>query len=241
MHKPTLLCIAHRGAMGHAPENTLRSVAKALELGALCVEIDVYLVDGQLVVFHDERLERTTDGNGYLRQQRFAYLRSLDAGDGQLVPTLAEVCALIGSRANLNIELKDTVSAAAVADLLAGLCQRGQDIKQFLLSSFYHRELLVMKQLLPEVKLGALIKGIPVDNARFAEDLGAFSVHPCLACAQQSFVEDAHARGLKVFVYGVDHPQDIERMQALAVDGVFTGFPERVLEYYSQPDVSHGW
>src|SRR5947208_10529090 len=83
-----LLCIGHRGACGHEPENTLRSIRRALELGAQGVEIDVRFVDGELVVFHDARLERTTNGRGQLARKSFADLRALDAGLGERIPTL---------------------------------------------------------------------------------------------------------------------------------------------------------
>jgi len=241
MYKPYLLCIGHRGAMGHRPENTLSSIQQALELGALCMEVDVYYVDGQLVVFHDGRLERTTNGSGYICEQSFDYLRSLDAGDGQQIPTLAEVCDVIDSRANLNIELKGADTAAPVAKLLSQLIEDGWDKEKFLVSSFYHRELLTMKRLHQDIKLGALVRGIPVYGAKFAEELGAFSVHPSKDFINRWFVNDAHKRGLKVFVYAVNHPEDIARMQSLGVDGVFTGFPERVLENYSQGDAANGW
>lgn len=241
MQKPYLLCIGHRGAMGHAPENTLGSIRKALELGAPCMEVDVYYVDGHLVVYHDDRLERTTDGAGYLREQSFDYLRSLDAGDGQRIPTLEEVCEEIDSHACLNIELKGPDTAIPVAELLSKLIENGWDREKFLVSSFHHLELLEMKRLHQDIKLGALIRGLPVDGAKFAEDLGAFSVHQSLDFVDQRFVDDAHERGLKVYVYAVDHPEDIARMQALGVDGVFTGFPERVLDNYAQGKTGDGW
>ena len=101
-----MLCIGHRGAKGYRPENTLSSVAKALEQGARYIEVDVYYVDRELLVFHDNRLERTTDGEGYLMEKTLATLRALDAGDGERIPTLLEVCQLVEGRACLNIELK---------------------------------------------------------------------------------------------------------------------------------------
>ena len=85
--------------MGHAPENTLKSIHKALDLGAPCVEIDVHYVDGQLVVFHDNRLDRTTNGTGYVFEQKFDYLRTLDAGECEKIPTLREVFEAINLRA----------------------------------------------------------------------------------------------------------------------------------------------
>jgi glycerophosphoryl diester phosphodiesterase len=241
MKKPNLLCIGHRGAMGHAPENTLCSIRKALELGAPCIEVVVYYVDDHLVVFHDDRLERTTDGSGYLSDKSFDYLRSLDAGGGERIPLLAEVCDIIGSRACLNIELKGTGTAVPVATLISDLVATGWQKEKLLVSSFHHLELVEMKRLDQEVKLGALIRGLPVDGARFAKDLGAFSVHPSLDCVDQRFVDDAHERGLKVYVYAVDHPEDMAKMQALGVDGVFTGYPERVLGTYGQGDIKKGW
>ena len=104
-----LLCIGHRGAAGHAPENTVVSIQKALELGAPCIEIDVYYVDRRIVVFHDDRLERTTNGSGNLVEQKFDYLRSLDAGGGEKIPTLEEVFEAIqqSSKENKWIKLKD--------------------------------------------------------------------------------------------------------------------------------------
>ena len=84
-----MLCIGHRGAMGYAPENTLKSLKKALELGASWVEGDVHYVDNNLIVMHDETLERTTNGKGYLADKTFSYLRSLDAGEGEKVPIFA--------------------------------------------------------------------------------------------------------------------------------------------------------
>ena len=229
MQKTDFLCISHRGAMGHAPENTLRAVRKALELGSHFIEVDVHYVDGHLVVFHDIRLERTTNGTGYLSNHSFEYLRSLDAGDGELIPTFEEVCDAIDSRASLNIELKGAGTAAPVAALLSELIDQGWDEEKFLVSSFNHPELVEMRRLNKKIKLGALLHGVPVDGAKFAEDLHAYSVHPSLDFIDEKLVIDAHSRGLKVFVYGVDHPEDIASMQALGVDGVFTGFPDRVL------------
>ncbi len=239
--KPELLCIAHRGAMGHAPENTLASVKKAIELGASCIEIDAYYVDKHLVVFHDDRLERTSNGTGYLSDYSFSDLRKMDVGNGEQIPTLEEVCKLIDSQVCLNIELKGEATAEPVAALLAQLITNSWDKESLLVSSFRHRELLEIRELIPDIKIGALLHGLPVDDAKFAEDLGAFSVHPSLECIDRRFVDDAHARCLRVYAYGADHIDDIKKMHKLGVDGVFTGFPERVIENFSQGDFSTRW
>ena len=113
-----LFCFGHRGARGHEPENTLRSVRKALALGADGVEVDVYLADEQLVVIHDRTLGRTTNGSGFVTRKSFAYLRSLDAGQGEHIPTLAEVFDTVDRRALINVELKGPHTAAPVGALI---------------------------------------------------------------------------------------------------------------------------
>lgn len=214
--------------MGHAPENTLASFARALELGAPWVELDVYLVDGMLVVFHDDTLERTTNGRGRLDACSFEQLRRLDAGGGQRVPTLEEVFDLCQGRAGINVELKGPGTAEAVAAFLHTQYRLGWEPGQVLVSSFDHRALARFRQLEPETPLGALYYGAPVDNAAQAEALGASTLHPSLDFVDAELVQDAHRRGLKVLVYTVNSEEDIARMRALGVDGVFTNYPERI-------------
>ena len=241
MNKPELLCIGHRGAMGYAPENTLASIRKAHELGAPCIEVDVYSVDGHLVVFHDARIDRMTNAEGYLTEQSFDYLRSLDVGEGETIPTLEEVCDALAAETCLNIELKGPDTAEPVVALIKKYVSLGWNKNRFLVSSFNHRELSEVNRRDAEIKTGALIRGLPVDDARFAEELNAFSVNLAMDFVDQRFVDDAHMRGLKVYVYTANHPEDIDRMQRLGVDGVFSSYPDRVLAAYQQPDMSAGW
>ena len=227
--------------MGYAPENTLASVRKALELGTPCIEVDVYSVDGHLVVFHDARLDRITNAEGYLTEQSFEYLRSLEGGDGEAIPTLGEVCDALAADTCLNIELKGPDTAAPVVALIEKYVSRGWNKSRFLVSSFDHRQLTEVNRLDAEIKTGALIRGLPVDDARFAEKLNAFSVNPAMDFVDQRFVDDAHMRGLKVYVYTANQPEYIDRMQRLGVDGVFSSYPDRVMTAYQQPDMSAGW
>ncbi len=240
MGRERLLCIGHRGAMGHAPENTLLSFRKALSLGAGFVETDVYYVDNHLLVFHDDRLERTTNGSGYLMDQDFRYLRSLDAGRGERIPTLREVFETVGLKAGVNVELKGPGTARPVVDLITELRNEGWPDHLILVSSFNHRELETVHRLDPSVRLGALMAALPVDDAAFAGALGAWSVHMAREFVDRRFVDDAHGRGLKVFVFTVDHPEDIRRMAALGVDGVFTNYPDRVLARHPSQGIT-GW
>lgn len=224
-----LFCFGHRGARGHEPENTVRSVRKALELGAGGIEVDVYFADGQLVVIHDDTLERTTNGHGRVMENRFGYLRSLDAGSGEKIPTLAEIFDAVDRRAVINVELKGRHTAAPVAALIGEYVKdRGWSFDDFLVSSFDHVRIREAKELCPKIRIGALIEKTPHSLAQFAEALGAWSLHASKRCVTPALVADAHRRGLKVFVFTINQPGEIARMKTLGVDGVFSDFPERV-------------
>lgn len=224
-----LLCIGHRGAAGHEPENTLRSIRRALELGADGVEIDVWLVHGELLVIHDSRLDRTTNGRGLVARKSLAELRSLDAGRGEMIPLLREVFESVDRRAFVNIELKGRRTAEPVAALIEEFVrEHGWSREQFVVSSFHRTELrrLVGRGL----RLGFLC-GRPgplwhVTTRR----LGAWSIHPAVKHTSARFVAEAHRRGLKVIPYTANTPAEIERVRAAGADGVFTDFPERVVD-----------
>ena len=221
-------CFAHRGARGYEPENTLIAFERAIELGAHWIEADVFAVENHLLVFHDEWLERTTNGAGRVEQSSLEYLRTLDAGKGQQIPLLTELLDLIDARAGVNVELKGRSTAVLAAKLIE---ERLSDSKwhedQFIVSSFNHPELLAFSSLMPEIRIGALTGGIPLGFAAFADELCAWSVHASIEFVNREFVEDAHERGKKMFVYTVNHPDDFARLLELGVDGVFTDYPDR--------------
>ena len=217
--------------MGHAPENTLKSIEKALKLGAPWVEVDVYPVEGHLMVIHDHRLERTTNGSGYVWEKTFSYLRTLDAGQGEKIPLLEEVLDLVSQRAGINIELKMPGTAPWVVKVIQDRIRTHWDVNNFLVSSFNHHEIVAVRQLDPRIRIGALIAGVPLEYALFAQKLAAYSVHQSIEFINREFIDDAHDRNLKVFVYTANHPEDIARMADLGVDGVFTNYPDRVLSF----------
>lgn len=220
--------IAHRGASGLAPENTLKAIRLALELGAGAIELDVQQADGELWVFHDRRLERCTDGHGVLTRQSRAYLESLDAGQGERIPTLWQVMALIRGRCELHIELKGDHTADAVAALTRRAeAELGFTPAQWVVSSFHHPELARFALLRPEIRLGALTANLPLQLARFAERLGAWSLNCDVDFVNAELVADAHRRGLKVLVYTVDEVADRDTLAAMGVDGIFTNRPDR--------------
>ncbi len=224
----TILNIGHRGAMGHAPENTLASFKKALELGADCIELDVYFIENQLVVFHDEYLDRTTNGHGKLMDQSYAYLRSLDAGEGELIPTLPEVCALINGRAGVNIELKGPGTAEPVIKFVHSLVDSGWHPSQILVSSFDRQLLQTCRNLDEEIMLGILFNGPVTDHFDFAHEIKALALHPSMEVTSAPLIKSAHEHGFKVLVFTVNDEKDIEDLHKAGVDGVFTNYPEKV-------------
>lgn len=216
--------------MGHEPENTIRSFKKAIELNVDAIEFDVYVCKtGELIVMHDDKIDRTTNGTGYTQDKTFTELRMLDAGQGEQIPTLEEVLDVIDRKAIVNIELKGSNTALATCQVIQKYVNtKGWSTLDFMISSFDHHELNKFKQLYPEVSIGALVDGIPLSYADCAVELNAQSINLCLEFINQDFVNDAHKKGLKVYVWTVNDYDDIAKIKALNVDGIFSNFPERL-------------
>jgi len=222
-----LICFAHRGASGHAPENTLLAVKTALSMGAAWIELDVFAVENELVVIHDSRLERTTNGSGEVTNATLAYLRSLDAGRGEKIPFLREVLDTVAGEAGINIELKGADTATLTASMIESYIAKDLfRADQFLVSSFNRRELQNFSLLAPSIRTGVNLSGPPLQDARFAEALAVYSLHVHKNSVTRAFVEDAHRRGFKVFVFTINHAEDLASMISIGVDGIFTNYPE---------------
>lgn len=223
-----MLIFAHRGASGVEPENTLRAIKVALDAKVDGIEIDIHEVDSKLVVIHDRWLNRTTSGKGQLSHCSYEQLRSLDAGNGETIPTLDEVLTLAAGKCTINLELKTvhnkTLLFSYLDEAIKTTALSSDDI---LLSSFNHRLLDSIRQQRSEFSLGALTACYPLEYAKFAQQLKAYSIHIDVDFISKDFVEDAHNRGLKVFVYTVDELEDIYAMKALGVDAIFSNFPTR--------------
>jgi glycerophosphoryl diester phosphodiesterase len=223
-----MLIFAHRGASGVEPENTIRAIKAALEANVDGIEIDLHEVDGKLIVIHDRWLHRTTSGTGQIFQHNYEHLRSLDAGNGETIPTLDEVLALVAGKCKINLELKGVSNLEILYSYIDNAVATTElVIEDILLSSFNHRLLNTIYQQRPDFAIGALTACYPLDYAKFAEQLNAYSVHLDVNFISEHFVRDAHQRGLKVFVYTVDELEDIKTMKALGVDGIFSNFPTR--------------
>ncbi|MDB5987969.1 MAG: glycerophosphodiester phosphodiesterase, partial [Nevskia sp.] len=187
--------IGHRGARGHAPENTLLAIDRGIRLGAHAVEFDVQLhPSGALLLFHDLTLDRTTNGRGALLDCDFDTLRKLDAGQGEQIPTLEEALELIEQRVVVNVELKTADGTGeAVAASLRNYIDAGWPAERFLVSSFHLPELWEFKQTAPEIPVGALLAGVPLDFAACAVELGAVSLNISAEFVDTRLLADARA------------------------------------------------
>lgn len=227
-----MLKIGHRGAMGHAPENTLTSFAKALDLGVDGIELDVHLCkSGELVVIHDGRVDRTTDGKGSVIDMTLEELKQLDAGEGHCIPTFPEVLDFVNRRAMIDIELKAEGIAGSVSKVVRHyIREQGWTNDLFLISSFDHHELKRCHDIIPEIPFGPIIAAKPLDYALFAQSMKADSIMPFYEFLNGEFVQDAHQRGLKVIAWTVNRPEDIKKMLNIGVDGIISNYPDRLRE-----------
>ncbi|WP_346837230.1 glycerophosphodiester phosphodiesterase [Microbulbifer sp. SAOS-129_SWC] len=228
----TLFCFAHRGYRQRATENTLQAIEHALAFDVDGIEIDIWNVGGQLLVQHDRRLGRLIAGSELLTDMCPEVLRSKLLPCGGKVPTLREVLELLGNCAQLNIEIKGPNCAALVArELESYVRDSGSSFEQYLISSFDHRQLYESLQLLPEVRRGVLVSGVPLDLAAGAEPLKAYSLHLSLDFADAELIRDAKRRGLRSYVFTVNNPDDLQLVAAMGADGVFTDEPQLVMDY----------
>lgn len=226
---------AHRGCSGHYPENTLAAFEAALTSGCDGIELDVFALQGELVVIHDQQLARTTNGIGNLEDYTLSQLQQLDAGQSQSIPTLWQVLALVQNRCTLNIELKGHDTVAPLLQLLSkAQTELGTELSTLLISSFHHPLLWQLKQQCPTLAIGALTASIPLHYAAFATELAAYSVHCDRAFVDARLVQDAHQRGLACYVYTVNDAREALRLQQLGVDGIFSNYPAEARQWLNQ-------
>jgi glycerophosphoryl diester phosphodiesterase len=225
------LVIAHRGASGYRPENTMPAFALAVEQRADMVETDLHRTrDGSIVVTHDEELVGL-GGVGEIADASLAEVRALDAGGGERVPTLDELLDGFGARIAFNLELKRGTRRpyeGLEAGALAAVEARGL-LPGTLFSSFYDPVLARLRELAPAARLGLLISvRFPRDIVARARALAAEAIHPEAPLVDRRLVEEAHAAGLRVLVFTVDAEDEMRRLLALGVDGLFTNLPDRM-------------
>ncbi len=224
--------IAHRGLSGLEPENTLRAITAALDEKVDGIEIDLFEIEGKIIVIHDRILGRTTSEIGRLTDHSFKHLRTLDVGKGEKIPTLDEALTLINGRTIIHLELKCINNTALLFSYLDNAIKNTPiTAPRIIISSFNQHILNEIHQQRPEFPIAALTSCIPLDYAKFAQDLNAYAVNVHLNSINQKFVSDAHHRGLKILVYTVDHKADIKEMINIGVDGIFSNFPQQAKQH----------
>ncbi|WP_108945450.1 glycerophosphodiester phosphodiesterase [Shewanella halifaxensis] len=223
---------AHRGASGYVAENSLAAFAKSIELGATAVELDIHLVEDELYVFHDRRLEPKSSGFGLIEMMTKTQIEQLNV-DGEPIPTLIQVLQLLRPHNTLvNIELKGLACLEEFIALYPKLLNElNYPADKLLISSFNHPFLAKVKQQFPGALIAPLIEGVPLDLAAVVTQLSAYSIHLGLSFTTQEMVDDAHLRGAKVYVYTVDNLQDIDMLKRMGVDGIFTNYPDRAIQH----------
>jgi glycerophosphoryl diester phosphodiesterase len=223
------MIIGHRGAMGYETENTIASIEKAVALGAPMIEIDVFqIASGELVVFHDNELDRLSNTSGPITSFTWETLQEVVLEGGHSIPLLQTVLNQLAGRAALNIELKGPNTAAPVANLLEVYLSNGTwKEEDLLISSFDWNLLLETRDFLPEISIGVLTEAHPLEAIPKAIELSAVSINPYYKDLDATIVAQIHAAGFKVYTWTVNAPEDLKNVKKLGVDAVFTNFPDR--------------
>lgn len=223
-----MLIIGHRGASGYEPENTLRSFEKAIELGVDAIELDVYKCrSGQIVVMHDETVDRTTNGTGKVKDLSWDELKKLCTGKGEHIPLLSQVLDLVDQRVVINIEIKDLDVVKDLAETIDNYINfKKWNSDKFIVSSFIFEAIQKFKNCCLQIRTGAIFdectQDVVKESLKYKADLIVVDYNSVSA----KLIQHAHAVGLKIFVYTVNLKQDIERMKSLNVDGVITDYSD---------------
>jgi len=230
---------AHRGASAYAPENTLPAFEKAVDIGADGVELDIHLSrDGRLVVIHDEMLDRTTNGHGFVKDFTLAELKKLDASKTMTnsgfcnlrIPTLGEVYELLADTVLLvNVEVKNSIF------LYPGILEKALEAEakygmsgRVLYSSFNHYAMQELKRISPQSKTGLLYSTMLIDPWNAAMAANADALHPFFPCIANTpcMIPKCRKNGIAVNTWTVDEPEYIRAMFMLGVDSVITNKPD---------------
>lgn len=219
-----MLKIGHRGAKGYAAENTLASFQKALELGVDGIELDVHLsYDGNVMVIHDETIDRTTYKIGFVNNFTSSDLEKIG------IPTLEQVLNLIDKRCLVNIEIKDSKATNSVLELLQKfILEKNWAINLFQISSFDWNILSICHSEERRIALGVLTEDSLEDAIDFAKKINAHSINPYFKLLNSENVKLIHENNFKIYTWTVNYEEDITFVKSLQVDGIISDFPDRI-------------
>lgn len=232
---------AHRGSSGTHPENTLAAFKEAARLPVFGVEFDVHLTkDGEPVVIHDETIDRTSNGSGFVKDMTLAELKAYDFGSwfsedhkGERIPTLEEVLLVFSQTAHhINIELKsDIFPYDTMEEKVLSLVHDLNLETRVVISSFNHEAIRKVKTLKPELQTAVLLGSILVDPLRYMRDVPSEALHVHYPAALRPSVKKAIEEGGMVRVFTVNEREQVEALQEIGVQAIFTDYPERVQSF----------
>ncbi len=220
----SFLSIAHRGVSSYKPENTLIAFQKAIDLNVDGIELDVHLSsDGEIMVIHDETIDRTTNGKGFVKNFTSLQLKKLE------IPTLIEVLDLVNRKCFINIELKGIGSLSPTADLILHyIFDKNWDYNDFLVSSFDWKMLEEVHLLNPKIRIGVLTEESVEEALAFAKSINAFSIHPDYILLTEENVTLMQKNGFEVYPWTVNSAADIKKIKSFNVNGIISDCPDRI-------------
>lgn len=231
---------AHRGASGYAPENTLEAFALAAQLGADGVELDVqFTKDRELVVIHDETIDRVSDGSGYVADYtleelgHFCFNRTFPQSPPARIPTLREVLELLRpTELTVNIELKTGICFyPGIEKAVLGLVQELGMEERIIYSSFNHSSIVKIRELSPEARTGFLFCDGTMDMAEYAGRYGVTALHPARYYMKYpGFVKACSENGIRLHVWTINERAEMEQMVQLGADAIITNYPDTAYE-----------
>ena len=232
---------AHRGASGTYPENTIAAFKEAARLPVFGVEFDVHMTaDGELVVIHDESIDRTSNGTGYVKDMSLAELKTFDFGSwfssdfkGETIPTLSEVFDVFAATDHkLNIELKSDIFPyeGMVEKVLDHIAERQME-SRVIISSFDHTAIQTVKRFNPEIETAALFMEVLVHPLDYLNKIPTDALHILFPAAIRPSIEEVIASGMPVRTFTVNDETYAKTLKQAGVQAIFTDYPEKMLAY----------
>jgi len=225
-----MLKIGHRGAKGYEQENTFVSFQKALDMQVDGIELDVHLsADGEIIVIHDESIDRTTNGKGFVNALSLRELKAFRINGTYEIPTLAAIFDLVNQDCFINIELKSYEATDKVVSLIEKyVTKKGWKYNRFLVSSFDWNALQQVAFLNDKIPIGVLTE-TDLDLAlAFAKFIQAKSIHPHFHLLTKENTAQMQEKGLQVFPWTINELEDIQKIKKFNVNGIITDFPNRI-------------
>jgi glycerophosphoryl diester phosphodiesterase len=225
-----ILKIGHRGAKGYEPENTLVSFQKAIDLGVDGIELDVHISnDGEIMVIHDEKINRTTDGEGFVTDFSLNELKSFRINETHTIPTLKEVLDLVNQKCFVNVELKGNGTAKPIVAVLEEyVLEKNWEYSHFIVSSFDWNALKEVRSLNSKIPIGILTHTDLNLAMAFAKFIKAEAIHPHFHLLTKENTKQIQENGQLVFPWTVNEIEDIQKMKSFNVNGIISDFPDRL-------------